>query len=165
MIKRAILGVVSAVIISYSVAAAAEWDVQEKQSPIDDSPVVSMVLPANEPFKDLFGRDQWGNLVIGCIDHETSIGFWAGGEMINEKQDVIIRFDKTPAKTYVLNKSADYKLVGYRGKEAIPLIRKIAASKSVFARLMLESGNQADMTFDVSGLPALLPKVRAACEW
>lgn len=156
----------SFLILNCSAAFGGEWQFDESTSPVDDSKIISLVLQSKEPFKDRFGNDELGSLVLKCQNHKTLFAIWAGGEVMGGKDyDTIIRFDKLPAQTYSFDTSTDYKALVVSGMTAASIIQKIETARTMFARVVLFGGEQLDLRFDLSGFKSMLSKVTPFCDW
>lgn len=156
-------------------AAAADageaWKVTEGKSPVDDTKTLAMELTSNDSFIDLVGNKMWGALVISCADSRSMVGIWAGGLVAGNdvtnagRAKIIYRIDSSPAKSASLLLTTDFRIAGFFDGETYPFVKKLANAKSLFVRLTPGFANTVDLTFDLTGLPAHLPKLREVCRW
>lgn len=150
------------------VPPSGEWDVEEARSPVDDSPNVVLSINSDDTFEDRFGNPKWGKLYIACQDHSTAIAVRAGGQFLTDIQEfgiVTMRIDKTKAERREFSVSTNHEFIGLWNGQGIPLLKRLAAAQAFFIRITPFNESPVDMTFDVSKLSTVLPKLRAACNW
>jgi len=138
-----------------------KWIVDEDKSPIDDSPEVTMMLPANEEAAGAYGSKDRPTFIIRCKENSTEAYFSIGSRLENET--VTVRLDSDKAYSIEMDKSTNGKAVFF--PQAISNVKKLFnREKMTFRYTPTYSGKQT-VTFNINGLEAEITPLREACHW
>jgi len=137
-----------------------KWIINKDTSPIDDSPIAVLALPAEKNSSNdqimLFIRYRDAKTEI-FIDWHDYIGY-------EGLFKVITRFDKEEAEARNWTISTDKIATFYKGKD-INLIKKMLKSDKLFARVIHYDNQTTDAFFDLRHLSEAIDKVNDTCHW
>lgn len=134
--------------------AVSHWIVTESRSPIDDSPGVTMLKPAED------GEQM---LVIRCRENKTDAYIRTDDFLGNDSTNVTVRFDDEKAKQQHFSLSTNNRALFF--SPAIPNIKTMMKSEKVVIRYNTYNGTPKTVTFKLYGLPEKIVSLRKACHW
>lgn len=132
-----------------------KWNIDKDISPIDDSPIVTLMLPSDQSS----ASRGVSFLCIRYKNNETNV-FIAWNEYIGSDDGcaVITRFDKEKPEKRTWGISTSGTGSFYQGKE-IDFIRKILKHKKLFARVTHYNQETTSATFDITGLSNVIKPI------
>lgn len=138
------------------------WQVEREKSAIDDSPKITAYLAPNEAQSGgLFAKA----LIVRCVENTTSVIVATDDFQIGaETGGITYRIDSSPAVTARWAMSDNNSAMGlWNGSTAIPFLKSLRDAKKLAVRTEMQK--RVDMTFDVTGISAVLDEVAKACNW
>lgn len=165
--SRAVIARAEKVLDETSVAIEAakpvpDWALIEDKSPITDAPSVQIVT-LSQTLDGVYGIKRVG-LRVRCDEGQLRAQLeWP--EVVGDAATwpVTLRFDAAPAENMVARVTVDRMDTGWAGDEAAKMIRRLASSQKLAARILTEDGEQMTPEFITVGLVEYLPKLEAAC--
>jgi type VI secretion system protein VasI len=139
-----------------------KWKVSEKVSQLDDSRVVTMVLPAEAPVAAGYKRST-PNLILRCESNKTEAYIDWGMFITTNDVPLTLRFGTAAASTSAHQISTDYKAVFIRSP--LSFVRQAMAVDTVLAQVTPHGESPVLATFDVRGLSASIAPLQSACGW
>lgn len=148
-------------------ASASEWRFSTATSQMDDSKAVSASVDSSESVPGRLGRSVHPELIVRCLEHKTEVlidwkQFLTTGGIENETT-VQSRIDSEKAMTLMWGISSNNEATFARG--AVSVARRLAKAKRFIARTTPYGENPIEISFDLTGLEPLLPRIAAACGW
>jgi hypothetical protein len=143
-----------------------KWRVRESASPIDDSPLVHMLLEAENTVTDLVAGDVRPKLWITCEEGQTSAyvdwGFTIGG---GEKL-FTVRLDRDEAEDAILKISNDFESIGsWQSDNVVRFLERMHDRNLLTVRTTSMSNDPLVAEFDIRGFDSVAAPLRAACNW
>lgn len=147
---------------SVNTTDASNWEIEESQSALDDSPkVVATLLPTQGAQRSFMGGPA---LVLRCIENTTSVVLFTGQFMIGDSASVTYRIGSDAAVTQQWNGSSNRQAVGlWSGSQAIPFIKALMDGERLVMRV--EARERTDAEFEVGNVSVVRDKIAAACNW
>ena len=146
--------------VADDIGTVGKWLIEKDTSPIDDSPIAILALPAGENSSNnrimLFIRYKNAKTEV-FINWHDYIGYEG---LFN----VITRFDKEKAETRNWSISSNKIATFYKGND-INLIKKMMKADKLFARVIHYDNQTTDAFFDLRHLSEAIDKVNDTCHW
>lgn len=143
-----------------------KWDVSNDTSSFDDSPLVTLMLDSEEQFTNGLGKEIQPVLILRCKEHYTEAYIVTGvppdvetGNL--EHASVRIRLDQQKAELINMGQSTDSKALFFPDAG---IITRMAEHQQLLFSFTPFQQSPTEMTFDLRGLPDVLPQLRAACK-
>lgn len=145
---------------------AGKWRLRETASPIDDSPVVHLLLEAENTVNDMVAGEVRPKLWVTCEEGETAAyvdwGFTIGG---GEKL-FTARLDRDEAENAVLEISNDFESIGsWKSDNVVAYLQRMLNKKLFTVRTTSMSSEPLVAEFDIRGFDQAAAPLRAACGW
>ena len=136
-------------------------------SPIDGSPIVSLVRASDEA--NCYQFHCIAVLGLQCSENRTYVLIYFGGMIIKFSENPRIQYrigDNAPVDTRAWTISPDYKGVSAPGgAPSIKIIRQLEEATDFYVRVTDQNGAVQDATFTLSGLSEVLVPLKSACRW
>ncbi|KAB8141850.1 hypothetical protein F8S13_17080 [Chloroflexia bacterium SDU3-3] len=143
-----------------------KWDVSNDTSSFDDSPLVTLMLNSEEQFTNGLGKEIQPVLILRCKERYTEAYIVTGvppdvesGNL--DHASVRIRLDQQKAELINMGQSTDGK--GLFFPDAAIIDRMAKHERLLFSFTPFQQ-SPTEMSFDLRGLPDVLPQLRAACK-
>jgi hypothetical protein len=148
--------------------AGTQWRESVDKSPMDDSPIVTLWVGADEPMSDAYGGSTTPTLVVRCRENSTSIfvnfdQYITTGDVDDEHQ-IRYRLDSKPPVSAYWGVSTDFEALGV-WEGAVRLVQEVAGAKRLILQTIPYGRSSVTVSFDVSGLEKRLPPLAKACNW
>jgi len=143
-----------------SLPETGKWEVSDALNPMDDSRVVTLVLPADS------GQNRWGDpvsLYLRCSNESTKL-YINWGDFLAEEVYVLTRLGEARPVTRQWSLTTDSKASIYTGSP-IPFIRSMFRANQLVAQVTTYSEGQATALFDIRGLRYAAAPLMDACGW
>lgn len=145
--------------------AAGAWEVVNDTSSFDDSATVILLLDALDEIEGAFETTR-PTLVLRCQEGQTEA--YVVTDLAPDVEagnldgaTVRLRFGAEAPETLVLSRSTDDKALFFERPAA--LIERMARHERLVFSFTPFSASPVETTFDLRGLPEVLPQLRAAC--
>lgn len=149
---------------------APTWQVREAQSKIDDSMNVYLSKVSNESIKDWLKSEVRPALWVRCQEGRTEVFINFDMQLQTDYSyergstaEIILRYDKTPAKKERFALSTDQKAIFFH--EHIPSVKRMLQSQVLVVQFSPFQKGFETITFDLTGLDKEISKVQTACTW
>jgi len=140
-----------------------KWILNKKKSPIDDSLNVTLFVEANEPITDKYHKEQTPTLILRCSENTTNALINWGVFLGSDYTDVLIRLDKSKAKTSFWSISTNHEAIF--AIKNISFIKKLMKHDKLLTQITPYGENPVMSTFDIQGLKEAIKPLRKACGW
>ncbi len=108
-------------------------------------------------------------LFLRCQENTTSLVIGSNCQMVSGHSNygrVDFRIDAEPAGRMNMQESTTNTALGlWRGREAIPFIRRLLGKDKLLVRFIPFNQNPQEFTFDISGLDEAIAPLREECNW
>lgn len=143
-------------------APAGEWKVSEDISKIDDSRIVYLSVPADEPFVTGYKRGH-PTLWLRCAENRTTMFITYGVFLTVGEIDVLLRVDKEKAFRQTWDASTDNKAVFAR--KPIREAKRLLGRSTLLVQITPHGENPVTSTFPIAGLDKSITPLRKQCGW
>jgi type VI secretion system protein VasI len=152
------------------VDALGKWRIRREKSIMSDRINVTVYVESNEIIDCGWNKGARITLVMQCEENTTRLYFATGCHMTSSEYDgygvIQYRLDDDPPGSVKGDESTDKRALGlWRGKQSIPLIRKMLGKSSLAARMTPFGENPFIATFDIGGVDSAASVVRKECGW
>jgi hypothetical protein len=139
-----------------------DWIVSETTSPVDYSPLVTVVIRSTTSL-----QDAPNTLVIRCLGPHTEVllrteGTWRTSRA--SKVQVDYQIDDQPLVRLQWTTSADGKTASY-GNDAVGFLQSLPEGARLKITVLDRAGPGHEATFQLVGLDAVRKKLAAPCKW
>lgn len=146
----------------------ARWGVRIETNPMDDSKDVYAGVLSENTAHDFTGRESNGRLALRCKGGKTDVIIGLGTPIEIEPGNldgahVRMRLDDEDAKRVSCNKSTSGDAIFV--PKPITWVQSAATHKKLIVEFSAFRAGSQVVTFDLTGLDAVLPEVRSACGW
>lgn len=140
-----------------------KWHVSESKSPIDDSPGVTLYLPANDTVRGTLSEKR-PTLIIRCKEGKTDTYIYWGSFFKGETASVTTRLDEQEAKTetWYVSTGSDGLFPPVSGSE---YAQSLENAEQFVARTKALGTPDMTAVFNLAGIKQNLARVKAACNW
>lgn len=146
-----------------------KWTVEEDKSAFDDTQTVILFLDADQEIPGQYGGSTTPSLILRCMEDRTSVYLTMGDYFLSDIQgygNVDYRIDDTKAQVARMSSSTDNHALGlWSGGASIPFIKQLATGEKLALRITPYNESPRELSFSLTGLNAVLPKLREACSW
>jgi type VI secretion system protein VasI len=145
---------------------SAKWRVRESTSPIDDGPVVHMMLEADTTVEDLVAGEVRPKLWVTCEEGQVAAyvdwGFTIGGG----RKLLTVRLDREEAEDAVLEISNSFESIGsWKSENVVRYLERMLDHNQFTVRTTSMSNDPLVAEFDIRGFDEAVKPLRAACGW
>ncbi len=148
-----------------------DWTYFYSKSKLDDNVLYSATLLSNETYNDFLGTAHHVTLVVGCSTQYPNAlflvfnidSFYAAelDSNFNNVDNVTLRFDKAPAKSYTMTQSADGK--GAIWSFSAPLFKQFSNGHTLLYAFMPVSQSQNIVSFTLDGFSNVVQPMIKTC--
>ena len=154
-----------------------KWEVARSQSPLDESPTVQLSLESEEPILGPPAKVEYPELSLSCEKRKTEayvdakmaltsrVHTWSDDYSwgSSTRSQVRWRFDNEKPGASSWTVSTNYHSVW--APQPIDFIKRMAKHEKLIFELDVYRGETQMVTFNISGLDAVLPDLRSVCKW
>lgn len=147
---------------------AAAWEMQTRNSPVDDSRDVMIAREARTTYSDRYGRIGRANIQIVCQENRTGFALVLPElytSDLGQMGYVTFRIDKAPAVELKMISANDHGSLAVIGGSAIRFLKSMFNGKSLFVRVATVNESSKEIWFDIDGLEAAAKPIRESCGW
>lgn len=149
---------------------AHKWELGTSTSKMTDQQNVFLTLDSDNDVSGPFGGGLGpARLLLRCMENTTAVMLVVNGHFLADIQGygrVEYRLDKDKLSRISMSVSTDNKALGlWNGSRAIPFIKQLIGHDTLVMRVTPFNESPVTLTFDITGLSEVLPKLRETCRW
>ncbi len=133
------------------------WFVFEEVNPVDDSQMITLILPASSSENNLTNG---ASIIVRCQSHKTQV-YINWNKYLGGETSVLTRIDSDTAVTSQWTLSTDRKATFHKNPPA--LLNMLDTADRLVAQITPYNDNPITAIFDIKGLSSALIPLRKAC--